>query len=108
MRRQEPIVNQYKGKRSFSVHGLTTLALVFAASASVAPIKFATRVEAAMDIGKGIWNVRAVIVLRTLCAAKCDTEKKLAASVRISKARNSASTIINPGIASLIIGPIIE
>ncbi len=31
-----------------------TLALVLAASASVAPIRFAMRVEAAMEMGKGI------------------------------------------------------
>ncbi len=31
-----------------------TLALVFAASASVAPIRFAMRVDAAMEMGKGI------------------------------------------------------
>jgi hypothetical protein len=45
---------------------LTTLALVLAASERVAPIRFATRVDAAIDRGKGIWNVRAVSVLRTL------------------------------------------
>ena len=45
---------------------LTTLALVFAASASVAPMRLATRVEAATDIGNGIWNVRAVKVLSIL------------------------------------------
>jgi hypothetical protein len=45
---------------------LTTLALVLAASVSVAPIRFATRVEAAMEIGNGIWKVRAVRVLRML------------------------------------------
>jgi hypothetical protein len=45
---------------------LTTLALVFAASVSVAPIRFATRVEAAIEIGNGIWKVRAVRVLRML------------------------------------------
>jgi hypothetical protein len=27
-------------------------------------MRFATRVEAAIEIGKGIWNVSAVIVLR--------------------------------------------
>jgi hypothetical protein len=42
------------------------LALVFAASLRVAPIRFATRVEAAMEIGKGIWNVRDVKVARIL------------------------------------------
>jgi hypothetical protein len=44
----------------------TTLALVFAASVSVAPMRFATRVDAAMEIGNGIWKVSAVIVLRML------------------------------------------
>jgi hypothetical protein len=45
---------------------LATLALVFAASVRVAPIRFATRVDAAMDIGKGIWNVIPVMVASTL------------------------------------------
>jgi hypothetical protein len=45
---------------------LTTLAEVFAASASFAPIKFATRVDPAIDIGNGIWKVVVVIVTRTL------------------------------------------
>lgn len=45
---------------------LTTLALTFAASARLAPMRLATRVEAAMEIGNGIWNVRAVRVLRIL------------------------------------------
>jgi hypothetical protein len=45
---------------------LTTLALVLAASVSVAPMRFATRVDAAIEIGNGIWNVRAVKVLRIL------------------------------------------
>lgn len=54
---------------------LTTFALVFAASLSVAPMRLATRVDAAMDIGNGIWKVRAVMVLRILCAARCVVEK---------------------------------
>jgi hypothetical protein len=54
---------------------LTTLALVLAASERVAPIRFATRVDAAIDIGNGIWKVSAVRVLRMLCAAKCVVEK---------------------------------
>jgi hypothetical protein len=45
---------------------LTTLALVFAASERVAPMRFATRVEAAIEIGNGIWNVKAVKVLKML------------------------------------------
>jgi hypothetical protein len=49
---------------------LTTLALVLAASESVAPMRLATRVEAAMEIENGIWKVRAVRVERILCAAK--------------------------------------
>lgn len=39
---------------------IATLALSFAESASVAPMKFAIRVLAAMLIGKGICHVRAV------------------------------------------------
>lgn len=58
-----------------TVRVLTTLALVFAASVSVAPIRFATRVEAAIEIGNGIWNVRAVKVLRILWAARCVVPK---------------------------------
>ena len=42
------------------------MALVFAASVRVAPIKFATRVEAAIEIGNGIWKVIAVMVDTTL------------------------------------------
>jgi hypothetical protein len=52
-----------------------TVALVLAASDSVAPIKFATRVDAAMEIGNGIWNVSPVMVARMLCAARCVVEK---------------------------------
>lgn len=48
------------------ISALTTLALVFAASASVAPMRLATRVEAATETGNGIWNVRAVKVLKIL------------------------------------------
>lgn len=44
----------------------TTFELVLAASARVAPIRLATRVEAAMEIENGIWKVRAVMVVRTL------------------------------------------
>jgi hypothetical protein len=39
-----------------SIWILTTVPLVFAAPDSVAPIKFATRVEAAMERENGIWN----------------------------------------------------
>jgi len=44
----------------------TTLADVFAASGSLAPIKFATRVDPAIDSGKGIWKVVDVSVTRIL------------------------------------------
>ena len=43
-----------------------TIALNFAASPSVAPRKFATRVEHAIDNANGIWKVRLVQVLKTL------------------------------------------
>ena len=43
----------------------TTLAEIFAAEASVAPMRLATRVEPAMERGKGIWKVRDVRVART-------------------------------------------
>ena len=52
-----------------------TFADTLAASASVAPIRFAIRVDAAMEIGKGIWNVNVVIVARTDCAARCAVPK---------------------------------
>jgi hypothetical protein len=46
-----------------------TFADVLAAPPSVAPMRLATRVDAAMDIENGIWNVRAVIV-----ASECKYE----------------------------------
>lgn len=46
-----------------------TFVETLAASASVAPMRFATRVEAAMERGKGIWKVSEVMVARTDCAA---------------------------------------
>ncbi len=52
-----------------------TFAEVLAASASVAPIKLAMRVLAAMERGKGIWNVREVRVARTDWAASAVTPK---------------------------------
>lgn len=83
---------------------MATRAATFAASDSVAPMKFAILVEAAIDIGNGNWYVVAAIVDRTDCAARCAPERYDAASVRISKARNSARTMMRPGMASLIIG----
>ena len=81
-----------------------TQAEVFAAGASVAPIRFAIRVEAAMEIGKGMLKVRVVRVERTDWAARWAVEKREAARVRISKARTSASTIRRPGRARRIMG----
>ena len=44
-----------------------TRALIFAASARVAPIRFAMRVEAAMEMGKGIlWSTVELLVLSFL------------------------------------------
>lgn len=51
------------------------MALVRAASVRVAPMRFATRVEEAMDIGKGIWKVIPAMVERTLWAARWEVEK---------------------------------
>lgn len=49
---------------------IATLAEVRAGSERVAPIRFAIRVLAAMETGKGIWKVMAVIVARTDWAAR--------------------------------------
>lgn len=48
-----------------------TLAEVLEEVDRVAPIKFAIRVLAAIEIGKGIWKVRPVKVASTDCAARC-------------------------------------
>jgi hypothetical protein len=48
----------------------TTLADVLAASTSLAPIRFATLVDPAMDNGKGIWKVVEVKVTKILWAAR--------------------------------------
>ncbi len=48
----------------------TTLAEVLAAVERVAPMRFAMRVLAAMEMGKGIWKVRLVRVPRTDWAAR--------------------------------------
>ena len=85
---------------------LTTLAEVLAASTRLAPIRFATRVDAAMETGNGIWNVVDVRVTRTLCAARYEVPNWLTIRVRISKANHSASTMIIPGSASHIMGPV--
>lgn len=45
---------------------MATLAAVLAGSASVAPMRFAIRVEAATLIGNGIWKVMPVMDPRTL------------------------------------------
>lgn len=47
-----------------------TLADVLAAEERVAPMRFATRVDAAMEMGNGIWKVIAEMVLRIDCAAR--------------------------------------
>lgn len=83
----------------------TTLAAVFAASGSLAPIRFATRVDPAMDSGKGIWNVVDVRVTKMLWAARYDVPNCPVARVRISKANHSASIMIIPGNAKRIMGP---
>lgn len=79
--------------------------LVFAAPTSVAPTRLATRVEVAMESENGTWNDVDVIVLKTLCAARCAVPNQLAPSVKISNARYSASSIINPLKDNLTIGP---
>ena len=84
---------------------LTTLADVFAASTNLAPIKFATLVEPAIDNGNGIWKVVDVTVTSTLCAARWATPILPLASVRISNANHSATTMTMPGNASRTIGP---
>src|SRR2546423_15046270 len=83
---------------------VVTFAVIFAASGKAAPMRLAIRVLAATDNGKGIWKVIEIKVLSTLWAARWVDEKKLAARVKISKARNSASTMTKPGRASLIMG----
>ena len=47
-----------------------TLVAVFAAGARVAPIRFAMRVLAAMETGKGTWYVMPMTVPRMDCAAR--------------------------------------
>jgi len=42
-----------------------TLAEILAGSARVAPMRLAIRVEAAIEMGKGIWKVNDVMVERT-------------------------------------------
>ena len=59
-------LNQISSVLVFWTTLLTTLALVFAASERVAPMRLATRVDAATEMGNGIWNVRAVRVLKIL------------------------------------------
>lgn len=48
-----------------------TRALVLAASARVAPIRFAMRVEAAMEMGKGILGVGGVVSVGCLRGGGC-------------------------------------
>ena len=81
-----------------------TLAAVFAGTASVAPMRLAMRVEAATLIGKGIWKVIPVMDPSTDCAASSVGPSHDELSVRISKARNSASTMTRPGSASFTMG----
>lgn len=50
--------------------GRTTLPVTLAASTSPAPIRLATRVDAAIDMGKGIWYEIDAIVETTLWAAR--------------------------------------
>lgn len=59
-----------------------------------------------MDIGNGIWKVVDETVTRMLWAARNELPNCPHAKVRISKANHSASTIIMPGNASRIMGPI--
>lgn len=68
-------------------------------------MRFAMRVEAAMERAKGSWYVTEARVARMLCAARVDGPKRLEASVRISKARYSASIMIIPGTARRIMTP---
>lgn len=83
---------------------IATLAEVRADSVRVAPIRFAIRVLAAMERGKGIWKVMAEMVPRTDWAARIVVPRCDDARVRSSKARTSASTITRPGRARRIIG----
>ena len=80
------------------------LAAVFAGLTRPAPMRFAIRVEEAMDRVKGSWNVKTLRVPRTDCAANAVVPKKDEAKVRISKARNSASIMTRLGMASRIMG----
>lgn len=96
--------------RPFDAHSttrLTTFADVLAALTNPAPIRLATRVEAAMDTGKGIIKVVDVNVTKMLCAARYVVPNWLVANVKISKANHSAITMIIPGNASLTIGPLL-
>lgn len=68
-------------------------------------MRFAIRVEAAMESAKGSWYVIVSMVARMLCAARAEAPRRLDASVRISKARYSASIMIIPGIARRIMTP---
>lgn len=81
-----------------------TFAQVRAESTRVEPIRFATRVLAAMERGKGIWKVMLARVERTDWAASSSVPRYEDARVRISNARHSASTMMRPGRASWIIG----
>lgn len=87
---------------------LTTLADVRAALTSFAPIRLAILVEAAIDTGNGIMNIVPATVTRILCAARYSVPNWLDVRVRISKASHSATTIIMPGMASWIIGPVTQ
>lgn len=68
-------------------------------------MRLATRVEAAMAMGKGIWKVVEVMVMRMDCVARYSEPNWPVARVRISKANHSASTMIIPGMDRRIIGP---
>ena len=68
-------------------------------------MRFAIRVEEAMESEKGSWYVTEASVARMLCAASASGPKRLDASVRISNARYSASIMIIPGTARRIIVP---
>lgn len=50
--------------------------------------------EAAIEMGKGIWKVKLRIVESTDWAARWEVPKYEAARVRISKARHSASLYV--------------
>lgn len=93
-------------KGTMGGEGRTTLAEVRAAPLRRAPMRLATRVDAAMDRGKGMLKVVEVTVTMMLCAARWALPNWLEARVRTSKAKYCASTMIMPGRASLIMGPV--